>query len=71
MHHGKKGLLERVCDGGCGVQHLLKTPVNHLRPFERHENGVANAHRNAAQAPAGAGVGQQVVGQQGVQVQYV
>ena len=69
VHEGEESLLERVRDRSRGIQDLIEAFLDELRHFQWMVNRAFDAYRNAPQATDGLGVGQQVVREQGVQIQ--
>ena len=69
LHHDKEGLLERILDRlGLGQQ-LVEAFVEHRRNIERMVDRAADADRDLANAARSCRIGQQVLRQQGMQVE--
>ncbi len=69
MHHDKKSLLKRILDRRCRIQDLSETLFDELRHFKRMVYGTGNVNRNGTQAPASLRVGQQIIREQGMQIE--
>src|SRR3546814_9382027 len=68
LHHREERLLERILDRLRLGQQRVEVLLDLLRYRQRLVHRACDGHVDAAQPPAGRGIGQQVVGQQRVQV---
>src|SRR5712691_1243333 len=69
VHHGEERLLKGIGNRRRRVEDLLETLLDQLWHFQRIVDRPANMHGSNTQAPTRLRIGEQVVRQQGVQIE--